>query len=65
MYEIDEPCNANERFLYGINMRLNILIEQMSGLLKLLAEQDGIATTTNTVVEEVPVKKSRKKKEPV
>lgn len=59
---IDKPLNINERYLYNINLRLNILIEMMSSLLDAYAEQNKIATTKNKVTEEVVEKPKRKKK---
>ena len=53
--KIDEPLNIQERYLYGINVRLNILIEMLSSFLDVYAKQNQIATTSNKVVEEVTV----------
>lgn len=52
---LDEPLNIEERYLYGINVRLNILIEMFSSFLDVYAKQNQIATTSNEVVEEVTV----------
>ncbi len=63
MKNLDEPMNVNERYLYNINLRLNILIDMMSNFLKVYAEQNNIAVTKNKVVEEkVEKPKTRKKK---
>ena len=48
--DIDKPLNVNERYLYNINMRLNILIEMMSSFLEVYA-QNKVATVSNKVVE--------------
>lgn len=53
--KIDEPLNIQERYLYGINIRLNILIEMLSSFLDAYAKQNQIATTSNKVVEEVTI----------
>lgn len=50
--EVDTPMNASERYLYGINIRLNALIEQVSALTNYIAQRDGVAVTKNEVQEE-------------
>lgn len=42
-FRLQEPLNAEERYLYGINVRLSILIEQMSSLLEHIASKDEVA----------------------
>lgn len=54
--DIDKPLNVNERYLYNINMRLNILIEMMSSFLEVYAAQNKVATVNNKVVEKKAVK---------
>lgn len=54
--DIDKPLNVNERYLYSINMRLNILIEMMSSFLEVYAAQNKVATVNNKVVEKKAVK---------
>lgn len=73
-FKLNEPLNAEERYLYGINVRLSILIEQMSSLLDHIAKKDEVAITetvqvletvidvTNDVIETKEVKKPRTKK---
>lgn len=72
-----EPVNVGERYLYGINVRLDALIEQVSSLLNYIATKDDVTvekhiTEISAVVESVvndveetvaPVKRTRKKKE--
>lgn len=72
-FELDTPLNTGERYLYGINVRLSILIEQMSSLLEHIATKDAVAIQstkedleviidqTNDIIEEVtpPVQKKR------
>lgn len=48
---LDNPLNANERMLYGINKRLEILIEQFSSFLEVYANQQELAVTENTTEE--------------
>lgn len=50
---IEEPLNSDERYLHGINVRLNILIEMFSSFLDVYAENNKIATSSNKVVEVV------------
>ncbi|HUM43129.1 MAG TPA: hypothetical protein PKI14_09295 [Fervidobacterium sp.] len=59
---IDEPLNVTERYLYNINIRLNILIEMMSSFLEAYAAQNNIAITNNKVVEKKVEKPKKKKK---
>lgn len=54
--DIDKPLNVNERYLYNINIRLNILIEMMSSFLEVYAAQNKVATVSNKVVEKKVVK---------
>lgn len=60
-HELDHPLNPTERYLHGMNVRLDVLIHQLSSLLEYLATSNGVAVQDNTVVE-TPVK-SRKRKE--
>lgn len=75
-FKLQEPLNAEERYLYGINVRLSILIEQMSSFLEHIAKKDEVAveesiekldtvidvTDDIIAVEPVVVKKTRNKK---
>lgn len=54
--DIDKPLNVDERYLYNINIRLNILIEMMSSFLEVYAAQNKVATVSNKVVEKKAVK---------
>lgn len=47
MSKLDNPLNTEERYLHGINVRLNILIEMMSSFLDVYAKEEEIATTEN------------------
>lgn len=51
MNNLERPLNSNERYLYEINVRLNILIEQMSSFLESYAEQNKVAVTNEEVEE--------------
>lgn len=44
---LDEPLNANERMMYGINVRLEVLINMFSSFLDVYADEKNIATTSN------------------
>lgn len=51
--KLDVPLNSTERYLYGINVRLEILIDMFSSFLNSYANQNNIATTNNVVVEDI------------
>ena len=51
MRDMDEPLNAEERYLHGVNTRLNIIIEMLSSIISVIAHQNNIAVTENKVVE--------------
>lgn len=51
MNQLEKPLNANERYLHGINIRLDALIHMMSSFLEVYANQNEITTTTNKVEE--------------
>lgn len=51
MRDMDEPLNAEERYLHGVNTRLNIIIEMLSSVVSFIAHQNNIAITENKVVE--------------
>lgn len=59
---LETPMNVNERYLYNINLRLNILIEMMSSFLMAYAEQNNFAITNNKVAEEKVAKPKSKRK---
>ncbi len=61
--ELEPPLNANERFLYAVSLRLEILIEQVSAISEHLAKRDNVAITSNVAtekVEEAPKRTRRK-----
>jgi hypothetical protein len=60
MNQLEQPLNSNERYLYEINIRLNVLIEMFSSFLEVYAKQNDIPTSINTIVEEKPNKVSKK-----
>ena len=53
--DMDEPLNAEERYLHGVNMRLNIIIEMLSSIIGFIANQNNVAVTENKVVEDVEI----------
>lgn len=54
MNKLEQPLNSNERYLYGISVRLEVLIDMFSSFLNVYANQNDIVSTEN-VVEEVEV----------
>lgn len=58
MNELDKPVNINERYLYEINIRLNVIINMLSSIIETYANQNNIAVTNNVVeVKQTPRKK--------
>jgi hypothetical protein len=49
--KLDTPLNSNERYLYEINMRLNVLIDMMGSFLEVYANQNSVAVEENTIEE--------------
>lgn len=66
-----EPMNAQERFMYEMIVRQNVIIEQLSSIIEHIGKKDGVATQTGKVqsisdltepaVEEKPKRATRKK----
>jgi hypothetical protein len=48
MKHMEQPLNSTENFLYGINMRLEVIIEQLSALAEHIGEKDGVAVASET-----------------
>lgn len=63
--EVEQPLNANERFLYAVVVRLDAIIDMMSSMVEVYANQNNMAITNNEIKEEIQevqiVRKSRKK----
>lgn len=62
--DLEQPVNVTEKYMYGINIRLNIIIEQLSSLLEHIAKQEGVPVEVTKVEakEEVITKPERKKR---
>lgn len=62
---LEEPLNPTERLLYGINIRLDAVIQQLNSIVEVIANQNNIAIEENKVVQEVKkdgkIKRERKK----
>lgn len=56
---IQKPLNVTEEYLYGINVRLEILIDMMSSLLEAYADKHELAVEKN--VKKDPVKETKPK----
>lgn len=54
MSNLDQPLTAQERYLYGINLRLDALLDMFSSFLEVYAKQNGLATTDNVVNDVIP-----------
>jgi hypothetical protein len=59
LHEVPTPLNAQENLLYGVNKRLEILIEQFGSLLEHIASKEGVAMESG---ESETVRKPRAKK---
>lgn len=59
--EVDEPVNIMERYLYGINVRLDAIIDMLSSAISVYANQNNVAITRNEIMIEKP-KRTRSKK---
>lgn len=53
--KLEEPLNANERYLYAIAVRMDALCAMFSSFIDCYAKQNGIATTSSIVEEKVSV----------
>jgi hypothetical protein len=63
MKDIPKPLNTDETYAYEMIVRLDALCHMVSSLVEHLAEKEGVATTSNKVVEKkAPKKKATKKK---
>lgn len=62
MNKLEQPLNANERYLYGICTSLDALTHMFSSFIDVYANQNEIATTQNTVKEKEKPKTTRKRK---
>jgi hypothetical protein len=47
--ELEAPLSANERFLYAVAVRLDVLIEQVSSIIDHIAKEDKVAVTESKV----------------
>jgi uncharacterized protein YrrD len=62
MNKLEIPMNTQERYLHGINIRLDAIIAMMSSFIEVYAKQNELATTSNEVVEEIKEVKTKKTK---
>lgn len=46
---LDSPVNASEKYLYGINLRLEALIDQVSSLVEYISKKDSVAVESKQV----------------
>lgn len=47
-----QPMNSNERFMYEMIVRQNIIIEQLSSIVAHISKKDGVAVEENKVQTE-------------
>lgn len=60
--EMEQPLNANERFLYQVAIRLDVIIEQNNSIIEHLAKNDKVAVTNQKV--ETKIEKPAEKPAP-
>lgn len=69
MEKVPQPLNMDDKYLYGINIRLEVLIDQFGSLLEHIARKEGVTVESvidertkaqNTELQQVPPK-SRKR----
>jgi len=58
---LDEPMNPVERYLYGINIKLDAFVDMLSSLIEVYANQNDI-TIEEVKVKETIVKPKRTRK---
>lgn len=59
---MEQPLNANERFLYQVAIRLDVIIEQNNSIIEHLGKKDNVAVTNQKV--ETKVEESAEKPAP-
>ena len=60
MKKVPEPLNANEMYLHGINLRLEVIVNQLSSICEFLANQNGGSVEENKIEDVLPLKRKRK-----
>lgn len=61
-HKLDDPCNVQEKYLHGINVRLEALIHQVSTLVEYIASKDDVPMQGNTVDEHVSDETPKRKR---
>lgn len=51
MYRLEEPLNSNERYLHGISIRLEVLIDMLGSIIEAMSEEEDITIENNTFEE--------------
>ena len=57
-FKLQEPLNSEERYLYGINVRLSILIEQLSSIVEVMSKQNNVAVESKVEKLETVIDKT-------
>lgn len=58
---LPSPLNTNEAYMYGINQRLEVLIDQMSSLLEHIASKDSVSVESARSEQVAPTTKRAKR----
>ena len=53
MRDLEQPLNANERYLHAIAIRLDAIVHMLSCLTEVYAEQNSIPITENKVIDSI------------
>ena len=51
--KLDAPLNVQERYMYSINVRLDVLIHQMNSLIEAFAQVHNLTSENNEVKQDV------------
>lgn len=63
--ELETPLNATERYLHGVCVRLDVLIDIMSSFMEAYASKNEMAVENKIVETKTSTKKVKKSKEVV
>lgn len=59
--EVEEPLSANERFLYAMIQRQDVIIEQLSSIIEYIASKESVATQNNKTEDKPAPKRTARK----
>lgn len=59
--EVEEPLSANERFLYAMIQRQDVIIEQLSSIIEFIASKEKVAVQSNKTEDKPAPKRTARK----